>query len=372
MKTFPILYKLTKKDQIQTWQINVKGDEFWTQEGILDGVITKSLPTKCLPKNESKKNATSGAEQALKEAQAKYKKKLESSYYEDIDDARGGVKSFYEPMLAQNFDDYKLELAFPVYSQPKLDGIRCIVTSEGMFSRNGKRVISAPHILESLKPFFKQYKEAILDGELYCDKLSNDFNKICSLVKRTKPTPEELAESAQIIEYWVYDAPRIGIYNEMEKFMDRYNCMRNLLLNRYNKIKVVDTKLVSNIEQINIVYEKYVEDGFEGQMIRKDTPYENKRSKNLLKHKSFIDEEYKIENIIEGTGNRAKTAGNMEFFSKTGKRFSSNIKGDFEYLKQILIDKNKLIGKMATVKYFNLTPDGIPRFGFVISVRDYE
>jgi len=372
MKIFPTLYKLTKKNQTQQWTITVDGDEFYTEEGIVNGIITKSKPTKCLNKNESKKNATTGAEQALKEAEAKYKKKLESSYYEDINEALGGIKSFYEPMLAHNFDDYKFELAFPVYSQPKLDGIRCIVTSEGMFSRNGKKVISAPHIFESLKPFFKQYKEAILDGELYCDKLSNDFNKICSLVKRTKPTPEELAESAQIIEYWVYDAPRIGIYNEMEKFMDRYNCMRNLLLNRYNKIKVVNTKLVSNIEQVNIVYEKYVEDGFEGQMIRKDTLYENKRSKNLLKHKSFIDEEYKIENIIEGTGNRAGTAGNMEFFSKTGKRFSSNIKGDFKYLKQILIDKNKLIGKLATVKYFNLTPDGIPRFGFVISVRDYE
>lgn len=369
---FSTLYKLTKKNQVQTWQIFVKGDEFWTEEGILDGVITKSLPTKCLPKNEGKKNATTGAEQAEKEAAAKHKKKLESSYFEDIEDARGGTKSFYEPMLAHNFNDYKTDVAYPVYSQPKLDGIRCIITKEGMFSRNGKQFISAPHIFEQLKPFFKQNPLAILDGELYCDKLSDNFNKICSLVKRTKPTPEELAESAQIIQYWVYDAPRIGIYTETEKFIDRYNTMRGSLLNRYPSIKIVETKLISNYEQLTVVYENYLEDGYEGQMVRLNARYENKRSAGLLKRKEFIDEEYEIVNVVEGTGNRAGTAGFMEFYAKNGKPFKSNIKGDFEYLAQLLKDKKKLIGKKATIKYFNLTPDSVPRFPYVTAIRNYE
>ena len=37
-------------------------------------------------------------------------------------------------------------------------------------------------------------------------------------------------------------------------------------------------------------------------------------------------------------------------------------------------DKNNLIGKTATVKYFNLTPDGIPRFPYVINIdrESYE
>lgn len=370
--TFSTLYKLTKKNQIQTWRIVTKGDEFWTEEGILDGAITKSLPTKCLPKNEGKKNATSGAEQAEKEAAAKHKKKLESSYFENVEDARRGSKSFYEPMLAHNFNDYKDEVTYPVYSQPKLDGIRCIVTKEGMFSRNGKKFISAPHIFEQLKPFFKTNPLAILDGELYCDKLSDDFNKICSLVKRTKPTAEELAESAQIMQYWVYDAPRIGIYTETEKFLDRYNTMRGSLLNRYSSVKVVETKLISNYEQLTVVYENYLDKNYEGQMVRLNAPYQNKRSSGLLKRKEFQTEEYEIVNIAEGIGNRAGTAGFMEFYSKTGKLFKSNIKGDFEYLAQLLKDKKKLIGKKATIKYFNLTPDGVPRFGYVISVRDYE
>ena len=369
---FPILYKLTQKNQIQTWQIFVNGGEFWTQEGILDGKITKSLPTVCKPKNEGKKNATTGEQQAEKEAEAKFKKKLEGQYFRTKDEASGGNKNFFEPMLAHKFNDVKETITYPVYSQPKLDGIRCVISKDGMFSRNGKSFISAPHIFEALKPFFAKNKNAILDGELYCDKLSDNFNKICSLVKRTKPTDEELVESAKIIEYWIYDAPRIGIYEETEKFYDRYRAMKDTLQNRYPKIKVVETKLISNYEQLTIIYEKYLEDGYEGQMVRLDGKYENKRSNNLLKRKEFVDEEYTIEGVVEGEGGRAGTVGYMNFFAKNGKAFKSNVKGDFDYLKRLLKDKKSLIGKKATIKYFSLTPDGIPRFPYVVSVRDFE
>ena len=211
----------------------------------------------------------------------------------------------------------------------------------------------------------------MLDGELYCDKLNNDFNKICSLVKKTKPTDEDLKESANTIEYWIYDAPKIGIYSENDLFSERMNLANNLLKN-IDKIKMVETKTCSNVVALNVLYEEYLEAGYEGQMVRVNTSYENKRSKYLLKRKEFIDEEYVIFNIVEGVGNRAGTAGFMEFHNKNGKLFKCNIKGTFEYLAQILKDKNNLIGKKATVKYFNLTPDQKPRFGYVISIRDYE
>ena len=44
------------------------------------------------------------------------------------------------------------------------------------------------------------------------------------------------------------------------------------------------------------------------------------------------------------------------------------------YKKQLemLKNKKKLIGKEATVKYFNLTPDGIPRFPYVINVDRFS
>ena len=120
------------------------------------------------------------------------------------------------------------------------------------------------------------------------------------------------------------------------------------------------------------LYGEYVEKGYEGQMIRLDGPYENKRSPKLLKRKEFVDEEYTILGYEEGKGNRAGTIKHFKFKNKDGRDFNSNVKGTFEYMAELLEKADELIGKEATVKYFNLTPDGVPRFPYVIAIRDYE
>ena len=107
-------------------------------------------------------------------------------------------------------------------------------------------------------------------------------------------------------------------------------------------------------------------------MIRLNEPYENKRSKTLLKRKEFQDGEYTILGWKEGVGNRAGTIGHFKFETEGGAEFSSNVKGNFEYLADLLKQADELIGKSATIKYFSLTPDGVPRFPYVIAIRDYE
>jgi DNA ligase-1 len=136
----------------------------------------------------------------------------------------------------------------------------------------------------------------------------------------------------------------------------------------------VITHTVRSEEELMAAYGQYVDAGYEGQILRVDAPYENKRSKSLLKHKSFIDEEYTIKDICEGEGNRTGTAGYMVFETVEGKPFKSNVKGTWEETAEMLKSKKKLIGKQATIKYFNLTPDGIPRFPFVINIdrNSYE
>ena len=371
MKTLATLYKLTEVGNIQQWDIIVKGNSHFSREGVVGGKITENKPTFCDGKNAGKANETSGLEQAEKEAQAKHKKKIEKGYCLTIEEAKKGKSAFYEPMLAHNYKDYQSEIKFPIYCQPKLDGIRCVITKDGMRSRNGKDIISAPHIFEALKKFFKNNQNAVLDGELYCDKLNNDFNKICSLVKRTKPTQEELNESAAVIEYWVYDAPVIGLYDENDSFHQRFELVSNLL-NDIKCIKIVETKQCKTVSFLDYYYEQYLEAGYEGQMVRIDQGYENKRSKGLLKRKEFIDEEFKILRVVEGVGNRYGTAGYMEFQTKEGKPFKSNIKGDFAYLRSLLLNKDKLVGQMATIKFFAYTPDKVPRFPYVIGIRNYE
>ena len=107
-------------------------------------------------------------------------------------------------------------------------------------------------------------------------------------------------------------------------------------------------------------------------MGRNEGPYENKRSSTLLKRKDFIDEEYTMLGYEEGKGNRSGTIKHLKFKNKDGKEFNSNVKGTFEYLTELLEQADELIGKQATIKYFNLTPDGVPRFPYVIAIRDYE
>jgi DNA ligase-1 len=360
----PMLFARTNTGAIQTWTIEISGNKYRTHYGQVDGALQTTEWTICEGKNTGKKNATSAEDQATKEAKATWKKKKESGYVENI--TKIDEISFTEPMLAKNYDDYKDDLKYPVYSQPKLDGIRCVVKRDGMWSRNGKAIISAPHVLVALKPFFDRFPDAILDGELYADKFANDFNAICSLVKKTKPTVEDLAESEKNIQYWIYD------WILPKTFGDRNSDITTYIVNN-NVVRRVPTHLVDTITHLNELYEKYVDEGYEGQMVRTDGPYENKRSKHLLKRKEFQDSEFKILDIVEGVGNKSGMAGHMVFKNHKGIEFHSNIKGDREYLKDLLKNKNKYIGKSATVKYFNLTPDDeIPRFPYTIAIRDYE
>jgi DNA ligase-1 len=364
------IYKKTKTGATQEWTIEVVGNKYRTHSGQVDGAITTNEWTICYGKNVGRANETTDKEQTMAEAVAKRTKKLESGYFENIKHIN--KTQYFEPMLAAKWEDCKDKIQYPIYSQAKLDGIRCVVTKNGMFSRNGKPILSAPHIIDSLQNLFVVNPDLILDGELYCDKFANDFNKIVSLVKKTKPTDADLKESKKYIEYHIYDLPSsdknfvyraydLGILFETYLEMGKY-------------CRIVQTYKVANEKAVEELYGGYVEAGYEGQMLRIDGKYENKRSKNLLKHKSFVDDEYTILDIVEGEGNRTGTAGYMVFETIDGKPFKSNVKGTWDETAEMLKSKKKLIGKQATIKYFNLTPDGIPRFPYVINIdrNEYE
>jgi DNA ligase-1 len=355
------IYKATKGGKVQEWTIEVVKNRYRTISGQTDGKKVISEWTEVYGKNVGRANGTTDNEQALKEAEAKRTNKLERGYFENIKHIN--KKQYFEPMLAGKWEDRKDKIEYPIYSQPKLDGIRCIVTKYGMFSRNGKEIISAPHIRKALDKLFKHEPHTILDGELYADKFANDFNAIVSLVKKTKPTADDLKQSEKNIEYHVYDIPSVD-----GTFKQRCIELDEIALDFPECVKQVETHIVKNEDEVTEWYEDYVERGYEGQMLRTDGVYENKRSKNLLKHKSFVDEEYTILDIVEGEGNRSGTAGYFVFETKDGKRFKSNVKGTWEETAGMLKNKKKLIGKEATVKYFNLTPDGIPRFPYVINI----
>lgn len=354
------LYSRAVNGKTNEFTIRIQGNKYQTISGFTDGVKTVSKWTVC----EAKTYCTA-EEQATKQATAIHRKKMETGWFEDIssiDDV-----AYFEPMLAHDFEKEKHKIKFPVFSQPKLDGIRCIVKSDGMWSRNGKKIISAPHVFDSMKHIFAQNPNLIFDGELYADKFANDFNAICSLVKKTKPTEDDLKESSLKIEYHIYDLPSCS-----DVFSVRYSELSKLNLPKC--CVLVPTISLGDLKQIENQHDEYVSQGYEGQIIRLDKPYENKRSKSLLKHKSFIDEEFTILDIEEGIGNKSGMVGAFVFENENGKRFKASPKYNWEECIEIWKQKHNLIGKSATVKYFNLTPDGVPRFGYVINIdrNSYE
>ena len=361
------LFKRAVNGKTLEWEVEVKDNCFRTISGYTDGIKTTSEWTCCEAKNVGKKNSTTAEEQALAEATAMHRKRKETGSFETISEIDTPI--YFKPMLAHDYNDYKDKITFPVYSQPKLDGVRCIIRVDGMWSRNGKPIISAPHIFESLKPLFEQNPDLILDGELYADKATTDFNTIISCVRKTKPTIDDLKTSAECIEYHIYDIPSVDKPFKLRMYELGILFETQPSLHKY--CRIVATYSIENKETITETYKAYVEAGYEGQMIRLNTPYENKRSKSLLKHKSFVDAEFEIKGVIEGNGNLTGKVGKLQF-EIDGKPFESAVNGDWEYIEKLWHSRDGLIGKVATVKYFELTEDGIPRFPKVIAIRDFE
>jgi ATP-dependent DNA ligase len=197
------LYKRSSNGKIETWQIFVDGDGFYTVAGQLGGKLSTSAKTKCQGKNLGKKNETTAEQQAELEAKAKCDKKLKDGYVVDLSQVDEVTKLV--PQLAKVYGDYKDKVKFPVISSEKMDGTRLLASKNGLFTRNGEKYVSIPHIYEALKPVFEQYPDLVLDGEAFNLELKDNFNKIISLVKKKKPTAEELAESKELIKFYIFD-----------------------------------------------------------------------------------------------------------------------------------------------------------------------
>lgn len=379
MKKFESLFNVRSDGATHQWLIQVIGNQYRTISGLVAGKKVTSAWTTCGGKNEGRSNATSPAGQAKAEAEALFQKKLDKGY-RTLKDMRekGSAPKFFKPMLAKNFEDYEEEIAesfrpdLPqslLFSQPKLDGIRCVATKDGLFSRNGKPILSAPHIIKQLASFFDVNPAIVLDGELYTHKFADNFNKIVSIAKKTKPTAEDIAQSAKHLEYHIYDL--FDRDYPLVKFSKRAKQVQFVCEKGDRKsVKWVETTQVNSTTECDQLFSQYLQDGYEGQMLRQNAPYENKRSKNLIKRKVFTDCEFLVRAVLEGVGNREGMAGSLLFKTDKGKKFTAAVMGTNEYRKQLLADPKKVIGKKATVKFFQWTPDGLPRFPVVKIIHD--
>jgi len=359
------LYKRDSKGSVRIWKGEVAKDSdnyYWRAiSGLEDGKQVESGWKIVEQKNVGKANETSLQGQAEQEMLADFNKKLERGYFR----SKEQIDTFdkIKPMLASKYEDAKLDFdKNDYYTQPKLDGIRCIARRDGLWSRAGKEILAVPHIMEALTVFFDKYPDAILDGELYNHKLRDDFNKITSLVRKTKPTSDDITEAKELVQYHVYDVIQMHDKSE-QKFSDRINWFYNQGFT--DAVQAVDTRRVLDQDQIDRNYGDDLEDGFEGQMIRIDSFYEqNKRSKSLIKRKEFLTDEFAVVGVEEGKGNWAGHIKRFILALPGGTQFGAGVRGTQDTMKAMY--ESKETPQWATLRYFTPTPDGIPRFPVVI------
>jgi DNA ligase-1 len=242
--------------------------------------------------------------------------------------------------------------------------MRCIAKADGLWSREGKPILGVPHINECLTKLFEDNPDLILDGELYNHAFKDDFNSIISACKKQTPTEEEKARARDVIQYHVYDVPSEG------KFADRIDYLQTLPFDSEHLHKV--ETLMINIDHVDEFAASFIEDGYEGAMVRLNDLYENKRSKSLIKWKEMTDEEFPIVEVLEGEGGRAGIAASVVCGLGDGSTFRAGIIGNVDFCREMLSEKDRYIGKLATIVFQNYTPDGKPRFAKFKAVRDYE
>jgi len=378
MKT---LYKKTATGAIQQWKIGVKASTIITKFGQVDGKqqITKDVVK--AGKNIGKKTETTPEEQALAEAKAKFQKQLKKGYVKSIEKAEAEqtneiITGGWLPMTAKSFfkyDDKTLKniptsdakhIKYPCAVQPKLDGIRNCMDKEHPFSRTRKPIGTIPHIVKALK----EIEPLKFDGELYNHEHKDNFEVISSMVRREK----ELHPDHKLIQYHIYDINTTMTFQKRIKALQLYK----KLMEKSGHIKIVETRICANKEELMEAYEDFLEQGYEGAMVRNlhDSPYESKRSKHLQKMKLFEDDEFKVVGIKEGRGKLAGHVGSFicEVKDKRGKRtFDCKLKGKTSELKKYFNDESLWKNKMMTVRFQGYTKKNfVPRIPVGIRFRD--
>lgn len=375
---FPILYTKSKTGKVQQWQVEVKQNAngtatITTRWGYKDGKLATSEKEITEGKNKGKSNETTPFQQAVSEAQSAWEKKTtREGYAQKLDDAAlpgvAETKKVAEetqllPMLAQNYRKQSRKVVFPCYVQAKLDGVRSLYRNGVFTSRTAKPFGFLDHITSELKPATDA--GLILDGEIYSSTLS--FQEFVGLVKKKHLTAKD-KENLKQVKLWVYD-----VVNE-HPFEQRLAILVDFFSKHtFTNVHLLPTEEAKTKEDVKKFHDKYVAAGYEGVIIRnKKGMYRlATRSENLQKYKEFEDAEFSIVGFTEGEGNE-KGAVIWICETEDHKQFRVRPKGSIEDRKELFKKAQSYVGKKLTVKYQEMTDDGVPRFGVGIAIRDYE
>ena len=281
-----------------------------------------------------------------------------------------------KPMLAYPVSAKPIDYSKPVFIQPKLDGVRCLIQYNKLkcgeyevvaYSRTGKQWKNIAHICVELNPFFAKHPNVVLDGELYNHDFKDDFEQIISMVRKTKPTPEARVISRDNVQFHCYDMVNKAVFHLRDEWL-KGNLQSN------HCIKLVQTMLCPDETSAKHGHKINLDAGYEGSIVRLDTPYQCKRSHSLRKFKDFSDAEANIVGYDEGKGKRKGTLGKFLMQDDDGNQFGCPPgKGhNYKDLAKMLENIHKYMGQRATFTYFERTKAGSYRHPLFKCIRNYE
>ena len=362
------VYKKTSTGKIQQWRAWVEttatGFLMKVESGQTDGKLTETAG-QVIDEGKQKRSAQ---EQAIFEANSKLSKKRDEAYFDTIEAAQTQVKLL--PMLAHSFTKRKHNINYPAIVQRKFDGVRCLarLNSDGtvtLMSRKGKEFAHLNHIKTDVAAN-NSNTNLVIDGELYSDTLT--FQELVGLVKRVTLKPGNDKQMLEV-SLRVYDC--VELNNEAD-FTSRYETITEVTTGA-EYLSLVENVRVSTESEIHAAQARFVEEGYEGAMVRNLTgAYAiGKRSANLQKVKTFLDGEYPIIGFTDGTGGETGCVI-WECQTPDGQSFRVRPRGTQEDRKVLFRNGGDYIGQQLTVRYQELTDDGVPRFPVGIAIRDYE
>jgi hypothetical protein len=321
-----------------------------------------------------------------------------------------------------------------VLVQPKLNGVRAVaftlseataskaplacgqsqpVGSVIIYSRDRKLYYRLNHIRAELVALFDasdyDLGQIYFDGELY--KHGESLQKVSGMARRQLvEKPSDSIKETILLDYMIFDCfvpsqPDLSNDARQGLLIDMWAKVSHILSTTdvspqaktstvgmgLKYVQLVPT-IRSSMAEVSTLYKKFMAQGYEGAIARvPEAPYEysnNKyHSKNLIKFKPFFEEEYTVVGLTSGTNGKAAKAIMLICETKTGLKFTvtpaMTIKEREELLVHLSIAGNAgpvandifnkfYLGKPYTVRYDELSDDGIPVRARGIAIRDYE
>jgi len=378
----PVLFGVSRTGKLKQWQAKVVEHDDHTasiivESGYVGQKIRKNPKLIKKGKNIGKSNETTPFEQAKSEIESKLDVKRCDNYEFDLGlldpqvnkngSANAGPK--YEPrlMLPQCASKMGMgKIIYPAYIQPKLNGVCDLAETVNMpilhHSRGG-------HLFETLK-HIDYWLEALgapapVHGELYVHGWS--LQKIGSYTKKIKP-------DQHLLEYWLYDLAHL------EWDYEKRNDWLEENIERLGNCPIIftPTEIVNNYAEAKTYHDKCVQDGFEGAMLKNVNGIYlfQYNSNDIEKLKAYHSAEFEIIGGKEGTGTDDGCII-YKCLSESGIGFDARPRGTVEDRKEMFINLPNDIGKMLTVRYAELSDDGVPLQPVGVpaeaeAVRDYE